>query len=162
MKSSKKSNKTTNQKGRKTRGSEEGSPMITLVTICLRSLLISISAALLIIFITSFVIIKTDDPCSAIIPASLIALYFSATLNGFIANKNENHSALLRSVSSSVTFILFILMFSIIIPFSNSITFSPGLRAMLFILTIPANMIGAFLGGIKIIKKRKSPYSRRR
>ena len=162
MTSSKRTAKKIDQKGRRTKKAEPTSPTLNLVMVCIRSVAFSVLVSLLLLFISSLILTNISDPCVAIKPISLSILYFASLLCGFIAKKSSKLSFLLSGGASSLSFILFILIASLIIPSSHALTFSDGTKAMLFLITIPTSIAGALLGEIKLVKKRHSPYHKRK
>ena len=155
------SKKSTIKKGRRTKAAEPTSPTLNLVVVSLRSVAISLSAAFLFILLVNTVVIKTSDPIAAIKPTSLISLYLSALICGFISKKCSDFPSILIGTFSGLILTLIIMTVSFFLPNSAQASFFTGTKALLFILIFPTTLIGSFLGGIKIARKRKSPYSRK-
>ena len=161
MTSSKASNKT-KQKGRKTKIAESDSKTLKFVSVYVRTLAIAFLSALLISLIAGAIIIRTPDPCGAILPVSLSTLYFTSMLFGFLSQKSIKGPVLLIGLISGIVFILFIITVSSFIP-AQSISSSGMInRPLVISLLIPSSMLGVVFGNTRLIKKRRSNHSRRK
>ena len=149
------------QKGRKTKSAE---PTTTkkLVSVSISSAMISLSATFLFIFIASIILINTYDPYSAIAPAAYVSLYLCALLCGLIAKKISHFPSLLIGLTSGFALTLIIMTASFFLPPSADLVLTPGSRALIFLSLFPTCIIGTFIGGFKVVKKHRSPYSKRR
>ena len=156
------SKKSTIKKGHRTKTTEPTSPTFRFVAVCLYSVVLSVSVAFLFILIASAIIIKAPDPIAAIKPTALISLYLSALICGFISKKSSSLPSALIGVTSGLSLTLIVMTVSFFLPNSAQASFLPGTKALLFILIFPTAIIGSLLGGIKMSKKRKSPYSKRK
>jgi putative membrane protein (TIGR04086 family) len=121
----------------------------------------SLSAAFIFMLIGSYFAFRGSDPSAAIAPISLSALYFSSILCGFLSTKLMNGAKFINGSVAGFAFIMLVMLISIFLGTGKQ-DFSHGLRALLFLLIIPAVYLGVFLGNIKLQKKRKSPYKRRK
>ena len=160
MTNTKKSNGRNTAKGRRTKKVEPISPTLQIVKVGARSVLFSLFAAFLLMFIGTAIVFNTVDPCVLITPISLSSLYLSSIFCGFLSSKLYRSSPLTSGGVSGLMFILTVLIISLFLK-PETVTFTAGIQAILFLSIIPAVFLGAFLGNIKIVKKHKSPYRRR-
>ena len=143
------------KKGRRTK-SPEPTTTKKLVSVSLGSAVISLSATFLLILIASAVIIGTPDPHSAIAPTGFACLYLCAFICGFTAKRSSPFPAALIGLSSALVLTLLIMTVALLFPLSANSTLTLGAKALIFVSLFPTSMIGAALGGIKPVKKRRA------
>ena len=160
MTNTKKSNGRNVSKGRRTKNIEPLSPTLQILKLGACSVLFSISAAFLLMFIATAIAFNSADPCALAAPISLSSLYLAGIFCGFLSSKMHRGSPLLIGSISALMFILTVLVISLFIKPGDT-SFTSGTKAILFLSIIPSIFIGSFLGNVKIVKKRKSPYKRR-
>ena len=161
MSSTKKTNVKSKNKVRRSKNASTLSPTAEMLVSVAKVIVFSLSAAFIFMLIGAYFAFGSTDPSSAIVPISLSALYLSSILCGFLSTRLMKGAKFIGGSLSCFAFIMLIMVVSLFLGVVKQ-GFTPGIRALLFLLIIPAVYFGVFLGNIKAQKKRKSPYKKRR
>ena len=121
----------------------------------LLALPITVAVGLLLLFITSAVLLATQDPNRYHTAVGLALLYLTAALGGAIATRLcHRHSPLLCGVGEAVLLLLFITVPALFLPDAWKHTVSGGRALLTRLLLLPASVAGA-LGAARQKKKRR-------
>jgi len=145
-------------KSRRTKAIENRSPLARLFMSSARSAGIAFLAALAFIFIGCFIGYSLRDPAKCVHLVSLVALYASFFICGFISSRFERGNPLLTGAFSAVVYLIPILLMSLILKSPQNSASATGDRTLTAVMTIPCSVIGAFIGNVRIASRK--PRSR--
>lgn len=156
-----KKSSTKKNKGRRNGNTLPSSPSAEMLKASVRAVVLALSAAFIFMLAGALIAFSGDDPTSSIQIIALVALYASALLSGFLSSKLGGRGVFLGGSVSAFIFVMLVLLVSLFIGKGAS-PFSPGQRAIIFLMIIPAVYLGALLGTYKRKKKRQNPYKHKR
>lgn len=147
-------------KGRRNRKNESSSTSSSLVRGVAWGVVISLLSAFLFIVMGVWICYNLSDPTGLINAVAISAICVASTICGFVCAKICPNNSLLCGITSGAAFSF--ALFIISLPLSRSEGgFGLGAKVGLFIAMIALNFVGAVLGSIKIMKKRRRPAIRR-
>ena len=154
--------RTINQ-SRKTKIAENTSPFMRLLKSAFKALAISVSAALIFIFLGCVIAYSTSDPTKFTFAISISSLLLSFFICGFATSKLCRGRPLLAGSMSGGIYLFVLLIVSFLIKNETNGTIHPGTRTVVWLITLPIAIFGGFLGNIRIAKKKSSAtYLKRR
>ena len=146
----------TNKKKHKRREADSSSS--SLLRSSLKGGSIGLILSLILAVIISVSLLCVPDPDIFIFPLSLVALYMSAFVAGFIATKKNSGSALVSGLLSGGIFMIAYMLVSLFFPAELSAKY--GILAALFFRALI--IVFAILGGYAAISKPKKTHKPKR
>ena len=148
------------QKSRQRKKIESQNPVAKLLKGSLKALLISLLSAFLLLLISSAIALNTQNPGGAASPLGIAILIITSLICGFSTQKLTNSSPIRSGVSSSFVLSTVILVASLL--FRKEIeSFSAGARLLMLLFILLTSLLGAILGNVRFVKKRRSNHRRR-
>ncbi|MBQ8005578.1 MAG: TIGR04086 family membrane protein [Clostridia bacterium] len=148
---------------RKARIAENTSPFMRLLKSAFKALAISVSAALIFIFLGCVIAYSTNDPTKFTFAISISSLLLSFFICGFATSKLCRGKPLLAGSMAGGIYLCVLLASSFLIKSVSNGAISPGIRTVIWLITIPIAVVGGFFGNIRIAKKKSAAtYLKRR
>ncbi len=150
---------TNKQRSRQKKKIESQSPLGNLAKGTLKALVMSLSSAFLFMLIAAAIAVNTQDPGNSARPMGIAILIITALISGFFTQKFSGVSTIGSGAASAFVLSVFILIASLLI--QNSIEgFTPGARSLMLLLILGGSVLGAILGNVRLVKKRRPKYKR--
>lgn len=146
-------------KGRKARATENVSPLIRMLKCCGMSAGIALLAAFASLTVGGLIGYSLRDPIKSIAPVSMFSLFASFFFCGFVSSKLERGKPIITGLLSAAAYLSFIIVVSLALKPSQG---SIGASIPLIALTLPCSAIGAFIGNIRIPKRRSIYHTRKK
>ena len=147
------------KKSRRAKTIESTSPFVRLLLCGSKAAAIAFLAALAFVFIGGAVGMSLRDPASIAEPIGLAAFFVSFVVCGFVSSKLERGNPIVTGLFSAAVYLVPILIISLIIKASAG---GNGTRSVLSLLALPCAILGAFLGNVRIAKRKTAAQMRRR
>ncbi|MBQ9098568.1 MAG: hypothetical protein IJY50_03970 [Clostridia bacterium] len=118
---------------------------------------ITVAVGLLLLFIATLLLLRTDDPGHYYTAVGLILLYVTAMAGGAVATRlHRGLSPLLCGSFEAVLLFLFFSVAAICMPRAWQSHFPGGITLLLRLLMLPASLMGAYM----VAKRRKKRHHR--
>lgn len=147
-------------KSRKTKVTNTSPPLLHLIVVNTKAMIVALLAAFFIIFVGTLISFSTNDPIKYVEIIAYVAFFLSFFICGFTSSKLERGNPVISGLCSFAVYIFIILIISLIIKATYTSSSAEN-RVIVSILTIPCSLFGAFLGNIRIAK-RKTPVNMKR
>lgn len=139
----------------------EESPLFTTVLKCsLWGLLATFISGLVLISALSAAALASPDPLGLITPMSLIALFPSAFIGGFVTVKKVKDAPMLCGIVCGGFATVCAMLFSIVLRGLESSGFELWQSLLLHALVIIFSVLGALAGNVKRVKRGKRRFGR--
>ena len=121
----------------------------------LKSALISLAISLLLAALLSGAANLSSDPLTLVFPMSLLSLYISSFLSGFLCMRKMHEGVLLCGIFSGGIFMLLYMFISLFLPNELSSSHSLPISLLLRLLMIVFSLFGAYAARSRGKKRRK-------
>lgn len=136
----------------KTLGNPKNAPILQIVTSAAFGTGIGLAVFAVVITVSCALSMLTKNPHALVFPLSLISIYISAFISGFVTlRRNGREKAMICGIASGICFTL--ILGILLVPFNSKDAVSVNMIYKL--INIPVATVGAFCALRKKAKKRK-------
>ena len=149
-----------NVKARKKRSNEGTTVSARLMKGVARGVAFSFLTAFLFILSGVGIGYNLSDPTGVINVIAISAICIASITCGFVCSKSCPQRPIVCGLISGMAFVFSVFVISLLLPRTEN-GFGLGARGTLFIVTLALNFLGAILGNVKVLKRRRRSPIRR-